>query len=660
MKLHMDYETASDLNLKQVGGYRYARDPSTRALMLSWAVDDDPVHIWEPHLHPRPPSDLLYCLQDPAVEKHAYNAQFERLITRYCLGVDVPYEQWRCTMVASYYLGFAGTLDNVLKAIGLPAKDQRGGRLINMFCSPAPKNHKADWYNWENRPAEWEEFKQYCIQDTVVERQLSKWLARFPLMRDWDWQQWFLDQKINDRGVPMDVGMARAAIDLWEDERKNLTEEMAEITGLPKVTRDPFIGWVREHTGVFLENTQKDYLASLLKRGDLPEQAGHVVNLWAQKEAKATSKYTAVVNATAEDGRARGMFQYKGASRTDRVGGRVIQLQNLKKPLRDPSKDPEHIARISYLIKTRDPLLLKLWYPESVSEILGGSIRHVIEAGPGKQLAICDLTSIESVILGWISNCLSIDQTFRAGEDTYKKFAAEYFGVPYHEVTREQRTFSKPPVLGCGFMLGWRGLIAYAEGYGVDLDEEQAKSAVYTFRNMYPEIPQFWDWISSAAKYVIQSGVSCSGYRMHLERDSDFLRIWLPSGRALSYYLPEVRTMEAPWSTEERPAFIDNVTYMGMNDKNQWVRIAAHAGGLTENIVQSIAGDVLWNGITNADAAGVQVILHVHDEIGAEEEEYRADWALQQLKYSMTSQPSWCADMWLGAAGFLTKRYTKD
>jgi len=653
-RLHLDYETASEVNLKQAGAYKYAADSSTRILMLGWALDDEPVSLWQPHAEPLP-DRLQRALTSPIVGKHAYNAAFERLITRHCLSIEVPVDQWRCTMVESYYLGFAGKLNHVLKAVGLEQKDDRGNRLINMFCSPAPKNHKADWYNWETRPQDWHDFCQYCIQDVHVERQLWHWLHRYPTMHRWDWGQWHMDQAINDRGVPMDVDMAKSAIEIWDAEKQLLTEELCELTGLAKVTRGPFLEWVKDNTGVELEGTRKDYLESLLLKGDLPEEIRPHISLWMQKEGKATSKYTAIINATGESSRARGMFQYKGASRTDRVGGRIIQLQNLKRPFASVSEIPNLVDAIKFA----DPQFLKILYEPSVSEVLGGAIRHAISASPGHTFAVCDLSSVESVVLGWVADCPHIDQTFREGKDSYKMFASKYYNIKYEEVTKEQRGFSKPPVLGCGFMLGWRGLMAYADGYGVEMSERQAKLAVDTFRNMYPEIPKFWNWVYGAVKYVTMIGGSYEGYRLRIERDQDFLRIWLPSGRALSYFRPTVKTKDAPWSTPAKPATVDNFCYMGMNDKNQWVEISAHAGGVTENIVQSIAGDLLWNGITNATEEGLPVILHVHDEIAVEVPDKFAQMALDRLEHCMTKQPEWAQDMWIGAAGFLTKRYTK-
>ena len=655
-RLHLDFETASDVDLRKTGTYKYARDPSTRILMLGWAFDDDPVNLWEPHKGPMP-GPLKEGIKNPHVKKHAFNAAFERLITKHCLGIEVPPEQWRCTMIESYYLSFTGTLDSVLNAIGLQSKDNQGKRLINLFSSPAPKNHKARWYNWDNRPEDWDRFCQYCKQDVNVERQLWHWLQRFPKMPDWDYEQWFTDQRINDRGVPMDIHMAESAIRLWDQEKEKISQKLEDLTGLPKVTRDPLILWINENLNIKLENTQQEYLTSLLSKGNLSELGHTLIHLWIQKQSKAASKYTSIINGTCADGRARGMFQYKGASRTDRVSGRLIQLQNLKKPLHGDT--PESINNVVTAIKSQNPELLKLLFPESISEILGGSVRHALLSGEDNAFAVCDFTSIESVVLGWLAQCPLIDATFREGKDSYRVFASNYYNIPYAEVTKDQRTFCKPPVLGCGFMLGWRGLVSYAEGYNINMSTEQAKVAVDTFRNMYPEIPLFWKWINDTVKYVTTTGYSHQGYRLLVERDSEFLRIKLPSGRSLSYYMPEIQKQKAPWSTTEDSQYIDNFTYMGLKPGYQWSRISAHAGGITENIVQSIAGDLLWNGIMNAVKRKLQVVLHVHDEIAVETPMEDAEHTLYLLKQSMLQHPPWCENLWLGVEGYITQRYTK-
>lgn len=689
-RLHLDYETYSESDIRKEGAYKYARDPSTEVLMLGWAVDDGPVSLWIPGERNSTgdmPHDLAFHLQNPGTSVHAFNAAFERNITAHVLGIEVPIERWRCTMVEAYYLGFSGSLNSVLSAIGLPQKDARGDRLINVFSKPAPKNHKADRYTVAEKPREWEEFCQYCFKDVEVERNLWKWMRQFPTMRKWDWEQWFLDQRINDRGVPMDTDMGYSAQRVWDDEKQRLTDELLDLLPIEKATRGPFLEWLQGALGRKLEGLRKDYLTSLLDEIE-DEKIRHVIGLWLQKEGKAVSKYAAAERGSCADGRARGMFQYKGASRTDRVGGRLIQLQNLRRPFLDTQEEIECVVKA---IKAESPALLNMLYPHTVSDILGGSIRHMIRAEEGRTFAIGDLTSIESVVLGWIAQCPSVDATFRAGHDTYKVFASKYYGIPYDDVSKAQRTFCKPPVLGCGFMLGWKGLIDYAEGMGVEMSEDDSKKAVSTFRSMYPEIVTFWHWVYDAVKHVVRTRLSVEGYRLKIERDDHFLRIWLPSGRALSYFKPEIHRKRAPWSECEMTAkaegvtyaafieagwtddsliehgymeqvqFVDNFSYMGVHQKtNQWVRIFAHAGGVTENIVQSVAGDILWNGITNAEGSGLPVVLHVHDEIGVEVVEQSAEDSLGTLLSCLTTKPKWAESMWLGAAGYTGKRYTKD
>jgi DNA polymerase len=648
MKLHLDYETFSEVNLKQTGAYKYASHPSTEILMAGWALDDGEVALWEPHKD-KLPSDLKDAIRDPSVIKKAFNANFERLITRDVLKIDTHIESWRCVMVEAYYLSFTGGLGQVLKAVGLPDKDKRGNQLINLFCTPAPKNHHASRYNWENREVEWSQFCEYCVTDVVTERLLSNWMEKFPGIQEWDWKQWFADQEINDRGVLMDVEMAEAALSLWQEQVVSLKQQLQDHTGIVTPTRGPFLSYLQER--VDIEDTKKDTLNVVKK--DCDEHTKTAIDIWQQKESKATAKYQAVVHASGDDHRARGMFQYKGAARTDRVGGRIVQLQNLKRPFVHPQGIPNLVSAI----KKRDAKLLEVLYGMPVADILGGSIRHVLTAPEGHSYAIADLSSIESVVIGWVTNCPLIDQTFREGKDSYKVFATQYFGVPYGAVDKSMRNFCKPPVLGCGFMLGWRGMIKYAEGYGVDMDEEAARKAVDTFRGMYPEICDFWKWIDDSIKYVVESGRPVEGYRMCIERDSDFLRILLPSGRNLSYYKPEVQMLPAPWDADKK---IANFTFMGMDIRNQWSRLSAHAGLETENIVQSLAGDILWNGIMNAHDSGHKVVLHVHDEIGVETPDEKAGETLADLIECMVAKSHWNKDMWLGAAGFITKNYTKD
>jgi DNA polymerase len=688
-RLHLDFETYSECDLKSAGVHRYAEDPSTEVLMLGWAFDDEPEQLWHP-FEGQLPERLVAGLRDPSTAKTAFNATFERLIMKHVLGIYVPVGQWRCTMVCAYYLGFTGGLDAVLSQSALNyTKDPRGQRLIQLFCKPAPRNHKVDRYTRENRPEDFADFGQYCKTDVRVERELLLWLAQYPMMHEWDWQRYTLDQRINDRGIYLDRSMAAGALEAWEAERKALTQKLKDLSGLSKVTREPFKEWLASH-GFFADTMGKDDMAASLKQHDWHDDVREAVGLWIEKEGKAATKYASMMKGMGDDQRARGMFQFKGASRTDRTAGRRIQLQNLRRSFAKPAQ----IGTLVSAVRTAVPGIIEDVAGMGVSAALGGSVRHALQAPPGRTLVVYDLTSIESVVLGWLTYCHAIDQTFRSGRDTYKVFGSAYYNVAYEDVTKEQRSFSKPPVLGCGYMLGWKGLIAYAEGYGVAMDEESARRAVSTFRDMYPEIPQFWNWIYEAVKYTILTGNPLEGYRLRIERDQDFLRIWLPSGRALSYYQPNVSRRPAPWA-EPKPAFkdgcvytvdqlraeffdkddqwlsdngwimidrwVDNVSYMGTDLKTtQWKRVYAHAGLFTENIVQSMAMDILFDGITRSEAEGIEIVLQVHDELGAESDLAQAAHVAERLKQHMSTPPSWAPDMWLGADGYISPYYMKD
>lgn len=671
-RLHLDYETYSECDIRKSGAHRYARDPTTEALMLGWAIDDAPVNLWLPWKDPMP-KELGTALKDESFDIWAFNAAFERTITSHVLGINPAMRRWRCTMVASYYLGFFGGLDQVLEQTGLQVrKDPRGKALIQMFSKPNPKNYKLSRYTHENKPAEFQEFCEYCKQDVKVERDLYHWLGQFPRVPWWDWVQYAVDQAVNDRGVPMDLELARAAVAVWEDEKARVADDLKGLTGLDKVTRGPFLTWVRDQ-GVYIDSLRSDVVTPTMTAPTTPDHVKTAFSLWQQKEAKATSKYTAVLAACGEDCLARGMFQYKGATRTDRVGGRIVQLQNLKRPFCEGhpawvgemtgiAEDSDgQIGTLVSTLKERDAAKLRLVYRKNVSDILGGAVRHMIAAPEGHKLVVADLSSIESVLLGWLTGCAEIDRTFRSGRDSYKMFAVKYYDVKYENVTKAMRKFSKPPVLGCGYMLGQRGLQAYAEGYGVTMTEAQAKNAVNTFRTMYPEIPKFWTWVNRAVMHVTTTGETIKGYRLIIERDEDFLRIWLPSGRAISYFQPRAIEKEAPWSTEENPRYVTNFSYMGKAENGyRWERLFAHAGLLTENIIQSLGQDILWNGITGARSAGLDVVLHVHDEIGAVVRDEDAERSLALLQFCMTAPSSWAEGLWLGASGLITQRYTKD
>jgi len=645
-RLHLDFETASEVDIRKVTTPVYTSHPSTRILMLGWAFDDDPVQVWEPHRGDAP-AELIQGLNSDAT-LHAANAAFERGLILHKMGIHTGVSRWRDTLVEGYALGFAGGLDAILSATGLRTKDPRGGRLIAMFCSPAPKNHKVDWYTYDNRPGEWEEFKSYCKQDVEVERDLCLWCMGYGGMSAYEWDLYAMDQEINGIGIPIDAHMAEGAVKLWERELARVKLKLSEITGISPTTRNPFLKWLSEK-GLDLPDTTKETVSAAITSNVTPEVTEALI-LWGQQSTRATDKYKAVLLSN-QGGRLHGVFQFAGASRTRRWAGRKFQPHNLKQSV----LEPEQVDVAAAVITNGDIPPSCFWPDQSVADFLGTSIRHVICAPDGHSLAVADLSSIESRVIGWLTHCKAMNHVFETGKDTYVDFASRHFGVRYEDVTPSQRKFSKPPVLGAGFGLGYRGLIAYAKGYGVLMSEEEATRAVDTFRGVYCEIPAFWKWLDTSIKYVIQSKMPVIGNRLAISMDGDFLTIKLPSNRKLFYYQPRVTMRYTPWGSEA-----PTVSYMGTGDNTQWARIYVHPGLFTENIVQAIARDLLAYGMKLAHDMGLKVVSHVHDEVVVETPAFMADATLRALIRCLETRPPWAKALILKAAGYTSKRYRKD
>ncbi len=326
--LNLDFETYSEVDIKKVGTHRYAVDPSTEVLMCAYQIDNGEIYLWDNTVEAIP-FDLAGALATPRYRIHAFHAQFERLILKHVLKQDIPIERFRCTMVHAYSRSFAGKMAQIAKAVGVPEDKQKlkiGEKLINRFCSPAPKNHKADRYTKETHPKEWEQFKEYCIGDVVAEQAILEYLQEYP-MRVEDWRDWWLDQKINDRGVPVDLDLIEAAIALNERHREQLLTQMSELTGLDNPnSREQLLEWLRAEYPT-IENLQAATVQTLLD-GELDSNTRQVLEMKQQISKSSIAKYEAAKRAQ-WGGRIYGPLQFMGASRTGRWSGRVVQLQNV-------------------------------------------------------------------------------------------------------------------------------------------------------------------------------------------------------------------------------------------------------------------------------------------------------------------------------------------
>lgn len=724
--LNIDIESYSDLDIKKVGLWAYAHHPSTQILMAAYAIDGGPEAIWSvddavdaPEEIPgiqavirehvgSPtskanrdlPLDLIAALLDPDCVKRAFNAAFEFTMFEAVWGIPARPEEWRCTMVEALSLGFPAKLDDALEAIGLEKKDPRGSALINTFSKPAPSNHIARRYSWVNKPADWQAFKMYCVKDVSVERELSGWMAPYrPMAWDGAWQEWFLDQRVQRRGVRADADYCRGALAIWSKEKARLKSEFLRMTGLGKMTRGPFLAWLNGW-GLLVGDTRRETLDDLAE--SLPEDSPYryVIDCWQGYASRAMDKYTTALRMVegSPDDRLRYVIQFGAASRTLRYGGRGFQIHNLK---RSKLRAPTEIDELVDAVRSGSPERLAAWEASrpadkrmSVAGRLSTGIRHAIRADEGKMLVAVDYGSIESRYAGWLCGCENINRVFAEGRDTYRDFAAPFFSVAYEEVTAAQRTFAKPIVLGAVYLLGPARMIVYAKGYGVILLFKDAKRAVRLFREINHEIPGFWEWIGDAISYVVRSGHPAEGYGLSLYMDGPFFVIRLRSGRELHYFRPAILPKEIVYTTEDRrheraatPDALegevlsevydaetgewvymvqrvmrkDAFTYMGMDDKNRWTRIDAHPGGVLENIVQADCRDILQQtGINPLEAAGANIVFHVHDEPVMEVPEETAQQWLDYAKWRLCQMPPWAHDMLMGAEGYVSKHYMKD
>jgi DNA polymerase len=650
--LNLDFETYSEAKIKQVGAQYYARHPSTEALMLGWAIDDEPVQVWDITSEIDMPFDLAMALYDHKVLVKGYNATFERLILKFCLGIDLPYERFRCTQVRAYGLAFTGSLEDVADQFNIGInKDPRGRALINRFSKPQPASHNVRRWTRENDPEGWAEFMEYCKRDVETERELWKRCEpyHFPEI---EWERYALDQKINDRGVPVDRAFIDAAIEISATEKESLKDQMRELA-MPTALHNPNSGpqlhdWLKAQ-GTKLADLTKETIAFALSSYDLKPKVAEMLKLKQQLAKTSVTKFNAFKRVLSPENVVRGMFQFCGASRTLRAAGRIVQLQNLARggnTTNDPSTAAEIMLESGHEVS-------KLLYG-NVMGLLSDTVRAAIKAPEGSLLNVSDLGSIESRVLGWMTDCKMINDCFREGRDTYKTLAVTMFNVPYDEVTKKMRDFCKPPVLGGGYMLGWRGLISYAAGMGVTMTKEEAELAINTLRESWPEVVAFWAWCKDAVFYTTQTGRPYEGpHGLRTFAHGEFLCIGLPSGRNLYYHQPRIELREAPWGQ-----MIDTFTYMGTDRhrNNAWCRISAHAGGTTENIDQAISRDIVYEWMDRADEAEFDLFLHCHDEIGAVEKRDR----IEEMNELIRQPIDWAPGLLLDADGYTAVRYKKD
>lgn len=680
MRLWVDSEGKSCVDVTEVGSYRYARDPSTKVLMVPYALEDDEPELWFPS--DPVPTKLADALADPAVEKVAWNAAFDRLVFKYVLGLPIPTSQWVDGAVLGRYHSLPSALENVGSILKISAEDAKldGHALIKTFCVPyIPAQDRplfgrteAVFLDEKTNPEEWAKFCAYAKNDIRAMRAIVHFLDKVSPLPESERLHYLRDQEINDRGIPADITLINGAQCVIQTEKKRLWDDLVRLTHLDNPNSDQqILGWARQNGYSFSRIGKTFVTRALAGESPITDDCRQVLELRTQLAKSAVDKFDAFEKMLV-DGRLYHQFVFMGAPRTGRYASRGVNLQNLLRPTKVAETSLDEIVT---LVRAGDANALhQRFQSSSVLDLTASCLRPVFKARPGCRFIIADLSQIESVVLGWISNCKRILRVFTATDgrnDSYVDFATELFGLPYEQITKEQRAKAKPPTLGCGYRLSagkeetnaegdtYRtGLLGYAESMGISMTQAEAARAVKIFREKFPEVPQLWYAWERAFILAVEGEPSTAG-RCRFEVKEGILRVQLPSGRYLHYFKPRVSRYQA--ETRDGRSYEKKSLYYHGQDAatHQWVEMDTHGGPGTENICQAIARDVLLEGIRRAEDSGFRVVAHVHDEIIAEVP-YSSFLTVEDLEECMAAPIEWAPGLPLKAAGFESECYRKS
>ena len=657
--LSIDLETFSSVPIGKAGAYKYIQSPDFEILLFAYSVDGSPVEIVDLARGEILPEWLYAAVKSPEYIKHAYNAAFEWYCLSKFYGFMLPVNQWRDTMLHGLYCGFTAGLDATGKALGLPAEKQKlavGKSLIRYFCVPcAPtKTNGGRTRNYpKHDPDKWELFKTYCIGDVVTEMEIDARLSAFPVPDDIE-KQWQTDLTINARGVSVDMGMVRGALEIDAASRDSLMEEAVRITGLENPNSIAQLSqWLEKATNTPVTDLRKDTVAAMLESQAVTGYAERMLEIRQELGKTSTKKYDAIEVAVCGDGRVRGLLQFYGANRTGRWAGRLVQVQNL------PRTYIGQLPLARDAVRNKESDKLRVLYG-SVPDTLSQLIRTSFVASRGNKLVDADFSAIEARVISWLAGEQWRLEVFRTHGKIYEASASQMFGVPIEKIKKgnpeyELRQKGKVAELALGYQ-GSSGALISMGALKMGIPEEDLSDIVTRWRDANKMIVDLWYSLESAAVSVIQTGAP-AGVRglilareFDIEHNLDFLTITLPSKRKLYYASPELGANQ--WG---RPSIL----YRGVNQTTkQWTQLETYGGKLVENVVQAIARDCLAAAIEHLEEAGFPVVFHVHDEVVIDCPESRAD--LDAVVQIMTQPIPWAADLPLNADGWVGDFFKTD
>lgn len=648
MKLHIDIETYSSVDIKTSGLYKYMESPDFEILLIAYAIDNNPVQIIDLASGEKIPDLFVKWLIDPNIEKHAHNAAFERNAFK-TVGYDVPIDQWHCSMIKAAYCGLPLSLGDVSKALNLgeKAKDTAGTALINFFSKPI-KPTKANGMRQRNfpkhNPEKWGLYKSYCMQDVEAEREISNRLEKYEIPKT-ERQLYVLDQQINDRGILIDLVMAQNAFNIDSSFAETLNARMRTLTNVDNPNSPAQLkSWLSSAMNEEITTLAKEGLAGMIENAD-----GAVLEVLELRQMLAKSsikKYTTMLNCACEDRRARGLFQFYGANRSGRWSGRLIQLQNL------PQNHLKDLDFVREVVAKGDYELLTLVYSD-IPSILSQLIRTAFVPKPLHSFIVADFSAIEARITAWLANEKWRLDVFNSHGKIYEASAAAMFGVPIESVTKgsDLRQKGKIAELALGYQ-GSTGALVTMGGEKMGLSEAEMKMIVIKWRKANPNIVNLWSEIEEAAISAISSRSLAKTKHLEFKHDGENLMIKLPSGRSLFY--KEASLTLNRWGQQ-------SIRYKGIVDANkQWGWVESYGGKLTENVVQAIARDCLAIAMLRMDWGGFSIVMHVHDEVVCEEITVRAKEALEMMLSIMAEPIEWAPGLPLKGDGFITNYYKKD
>ena len=659
--LSIDIETYSSVSLQKSGVYRYVEAPDFEILLFGYSIDGAPVKVIDLTCGEKIPEDILDALTDDTVTKWAFNANFERVcLSQHMknLGMSLdPFhdnhplstemarylnpEGWRCTMIWSAVMGLPLSLEGCGAVLGLEKQKLTEGKdLIKYFCQPCAPT-KSNGQRTRNLPRhapdKWAAFKRYNVRDVETEMSIQQRLQKFPVP-DFIWDEYHIDQEINDRGVAIDLPLVRQAIDMDARSRSELTEAMRQLTELENPNSVQQMKQFLIENGLEVDSLGKKVVAELIKTA--PPELRRVLALRQQLAKSSIRKYQSMINAVCSDGRARGMFQFYGANRTGRWAGRLIQLQNLPQ---NHLPDLEHARAI---VRSGDYDSVEMLY-EDVPDTLSQLIRTAFIPKDGCKFIVSDFSAIEARVIAWMAGESWRQEVFASGGDIYCASASQMFKVPVekHGINGHLRQKGKIAELA----LGYGGSVGALKAMGaleMGLTEDELYPLVEAWRQTNPNIVSFWWDVDRAAMEAVKFRHEADTHGIHFEYKSGMLFITLPSGRKLAYVKPKIGTNKFGGQC---------ITYEGVGGTKKWERLETYGARLVENIVQATSRDILCYAMRTLRCCSIT--MHIHDELVIEAD---PRMSLKAVCEQMGRTPPWAVGLQLNADGYETTFYKKD